>query len=93
MPKPRRIKMDPSTLCATVSEGRGTVAVCWSGRHEPAMEHVERHAREVAAIPDIIAAAEDLAARLDGEDILNPRQAAALRKLQRAIAKTRITKG
>lgn len=44
--------------------------------------------REIAAIPEIIAAARDLLARLDGEDILNPRQQAAALKLARAIGRT-----
>jgi hypothetical protein len=84
----RRIELCEMEMNATVKEGRGVIATVWSGNNSPPhMIHVERHAREIAYLPDLLAACRDLAARLDGEDILNPRQAAALRAVQRAMAK------
>jgi len=84
----RRIVLCEAELNAKVMEGRHAIAQVWSGDNSPPhMIHVERLAREIAYLPDLLAACRDLAARLDGEDILNPRQTAALRKMTSAMAK------
>lgn len=80
----RKVHISDVDLNGSVHEvGAGHVATVYGGGD---LAVVTRRCNEIAAIPALLDGAQDLINRLDDKD-LDPRQRAALRKLQRAVAK------